>query len=54
MIERYARPAMGRLWSEDAKYGRIPAEAMERIRKHARVWYAAQIGAVFRRVGLEP
>ena len=49
MIERYTRPAMGRIWSEAAKYqawlrveiavceayarrGRIPAEAMARIR----------------------
>ena len=49
MIERYIRPAMGRIWSEAAKYqawlrveiavceayarrGRIPAEAMARIR----------------------
>jgi adenylosuccinate lyase len=54
MLERYTRPAMGRIWSEEAKYaawlrvelavceasarrGRIPAEAMERIRRHARV-----------------
>ena len=54
MIERYTRPAMGRLWSEEAKYegwlqvelavceayarrGRIPADAMERIRARARV-----------------
>src|SRR5580765_5399351 len=49
MIDRYTRPAMGRIWSEEAKYGawlkveiavceayarqgRIPAEALGRIR----------------------
>ena len=54
MIERYTRPAMGRIWSDEAKYdawlrvelavseayarrGRIPADAMARIREHARV-----------------
>ncbi len=54
MIERYTRPAMGRIWSEEARYaawlrvelavceaharrGRIPAEAMARIRERARV-----------------
>jgi adenylosuccinate lyase len=54
MIERYTRPAMGRIWSEEAKYegwlrvelavceafarrGRIPADAMSRIRARARV-----------------
>ena len=54
MIERYTRPVMGRLWSEEAKYerwlevelavceayarrGRIPADAMERLRARARV-----------------
>jgi adenylosuccinate lyase len=54
MIERYTRPQMGALWSEEAKYatwlrvelavceaharrGRIPAEAMARIRAAARV-----------------
>lgn len=54
MIERYTRPAMGRLWSEEYKFttwlrvelavceayarrGRIPAEAMGRIRARARV-----------------
>ena len=54
MIDRYTRPAMGQIWSEEAKYGawlrvelavceafarrgRIPAEAMERIRSKARV-----------------
>ncbi|MBI2204144.1 MAG: adenylosuccinate lyase [Candidatus Rokubacteria bacterium] len=54
MIDRYTRPAMGRIWSEQAKYeawlrveiavceaferrGRIPADAMARIRERARV-----------------
>lgn len=54
MIERYTRPVMGRLWSEEHKFttwlrvelavceasarrGRIPAEAMARIRARARV-----------------
>ena len=54
MIERYTRPAMGRLWSEEHKFttwlrvelavceayarrGRIPADAMARIRARARV-----------------
>ena len=54
MIERYTRPAMGRLWSEEEKYaawlrvelavceayarrGRIPADALARIRAGARV-----------------
>jgi adenylosuccinate lyase len=54
VIERYTRPAMGRIWSEQAKYeawlsveiavceafarrGRIPADAMARIRERARV-----------------
>ncbi len=54
MIERYTRPAMGRLWSEEGKYatwlrvelavcdayarrGRIPADALGRIRARARV-----------------
>ncbi|HEY7648640.1 MAG TPA: adenylosuccinate lyase [Methylomirabilota bacterium] len=54
MIERYTRPAMGRLWSEEHKFttwlrvelavceayarrGRIPAEAMARIRARARI-----------------
>jgi adenylosuccinate lyase len=53
MIERYTRPAMGAIWSEQAKYaawvkvelavceafarrGRIPADAMARIRDNAR------------------
>jgi adenylosuccinate lyase len=54
MIDRYTRPAMGRIWSEQAKYeawlrvelavceaftrrGRIPVDAMARIRERARV-----------------
>ena len=54
MIERYTRPAMRRIWSEESKYaawlrvelavceayarhGRIPAEAMARIRAGARI-----------------
>ena len=54
MIERYTRPAMGRIWGEEAKYaawlrvelavceayarrGRIPPEAVGRIRAKARV-----------------
>ena len=54
MIERYTRPAMGRIWSEEAKYqawlrvelavceayarrGRIPGDALARIRARARV-----------------
>jgi adenylosuccinate lyase len=54
MIDRYTRPAMGRIWSEESKYatwlrvelavceaharrGRIPSEALDRIRRHARV-----------------
>ena len=54
MIERYTRPAMGRIWSEEAKYsawlrvelavceayarrGRIPADALRRIRQKSRV-----------------
>ena len=54
MIERYTRPDMGRIWSEEAKYatwlrvelavceayarrGRIPQDAMARIRAGARV-----------------
>ena len=54
MIDRYTRPAMGRIWSEQAKYeawlrvelavseafarrGRIPGDAMARIRERARV-----------------
>ena len=54
MIERYTRPEMGRLWSEESKYGawlrvelavcdaytrrgRIPPDAMARIRRTARV-----------------
>jgi len=54
VIERYTRPAMGRLWSEEEKYaswlrvelavceaygrrGRIPREALARIRASARI-----------------
>ncbi|HEY7366565.1 MAG TPA: adenylosuccinate lyase [Methylomirabilota bacterium] len=54
MIERYTRPAMGRLWSDEGKYatwlrvelavceayarrGRIPPDALARIRARARV-----------------
>ena len=54
MIERYTRPAIGAIWSEQAKYdawlrvelavcdayarrGRIPPDAMARIRSRARV-----------------
>lgn len=54
MIERYTRPEMGRIWSDEAKYatwlrvemavceaygrrGRIPPDAMTRIRARARV-----------------
>jgi adenylosuccinate lyase len=54
VIERYTRPAMGRVWSDEAKYaawlrvelavceayarrGRIPADALARIRSRTRV-----------------
>ncbi|OLB99529.1 MAG: adenylosuccinate lyase [Candidatus Rokubacteria bacterium 13_1_40CM_68_15] len=54
MIERYTRPAMGRIWGEEAKYtawlrvelavceayarrGRVPADALRRIRQKSRV-----------------
>ncbi len=54
MIERYTRPDMGRIWSEETKYatwlrvelavceaygrrGRIPPEALARIREKARI-----------------
>jgi adenylosuccinate lyase len=54
VIDRYTRPEMGRVWSEESKYqawlrvevavceayaqrGRIPADAMARIREKARV-----------------
>jgi len=54
VIDRYTRPEMGRIWSEESKYlawlrvelavceayarrGRIPGEAMARIRQKARV-----------------
>ena len=54
MIERYTRPEIGRIWSDEAKYGawlrvelavcdaharrgRIPPEALERVKARARV-----------------
>ena len=54
MIERYTRPGMGRIWSEEAKYtawlrvelaacdayarrGRIPPDALTRVRQKSRV-----------------
>src|SRR5262249_61457098 len=54
VIDRYTRPEMGRIWSEESRYqawlrvelavceayarrGRIPADAMARIRAKARV-----------------
>ncbi len=66
MIDRYTRPEMGRLWSEESKYqawlrvelavceayarrGRIPADAMARIRQKARV-DAGRILAIQERV----
>jgi adenylosuccinate lyase len=66
MIERYTRPGMGALWSEEAKYaawlrvelavceayarrGRIPADAMARIRAAARV-DVARVHAIQRTV----
>ena len=66
MIERYTRPEMGRLWSEESKYGawllvelavceaytrggRIPPDAMARIRQKARV-DVARILAIQERV----
>lgn len=66
MIDRYTRPAMGRIWTDDSKYaawlrvelavceayarrGRIPSDAMARIRERCRV-DAARIGAVQARV----
>jgi adenylosuccinate lyase len=66
VIERYTRPEMGHLWSEEAKYGawlrvelavceaytrrgRIPPDAMARIRQKARV-DIARILAVQERV----
>ena len=66
MIERYTRPAMGRIWSEESKYqawlgvelavceayarrGRIPRDALARIRAKARV-DIARILAVQERV----
>ncbi len=66
MIERYTRPEMGRIWSEESKYeawlrvelavceayarrGRIPGDAMGRIRQKARV-DVARILAIQERV----
>ena len=66
MIERYTRPEIGRIWSDEAKYGawlrvelavcdtyarrgRIPAEALDRIRSRARV-DVGRIGAILGRV----
>ncbi len=66
MIERYTRPEIGRIWSDEAKYGawlrvelavcdayarrgRIPPEALDRIRARARV-DIARIGAILERV----
>jgi len=66
VIERYTRPAMGRIWSEESKYqawlgvelavceaharrGRIPRDALARIRAKARV-DIARILAVQERV----
>jgi adenylosuccinate lyase len=66
VIERYTRPAMGRLWSDDARYtawwrvelavteaharrGRVPADALDRIRQRARI-EPARIAEIERRV----
>jgi len=66
MIERYTRPAMGRVWTDEAKYaawlrvelavceaharrGRIPADALARIRAGCRV-DVARIAAILARV----
>ncbi len=66
MIERYTRPAMGRLWSDEARYtgwlrlelavteayarrGRVPADALARIRERAAV-DPARIAEIERRV----
>ena len=66
MIDRYTRPAMGAIWSEEAKYaawlrvelavcevyarrGRIPADAMARIRQKSKV-DVARILAIQQRV----
>ena len=66
MIERYTRPEIGRIWSDEAKYGawlrvelavcdayarrgRIPPEALDRIRGRARV-DIARIAAILERV----
>ena len=66
MIERYTRPEIGRIWSDEAKYntwlrvelavcdayarrGRIPPDALDRIRSRARV-DVARIAAILQRV----
>src|SRR2546428_10283803 len=66
VIDRYTRPEMGRIWSEESKYlawlrvelavceayarrGRIPGEAMARIRQKARV-DVSRILAILERV----
>ncbi len=66
MIERYTRPEMGRIWTDEARYGawlrvelavceawarrgRIPADALERIRRRSRV-DVARIREIQRRV----
>jgi adenylosuccinate lyase len=66
VIERYTRPEIGRIWSDEAKYGawlrvelavcdayarrgRIPPEALDRIRARARV-DIARIAAILERV----
>ncbi len=66
MIERYTRPEIGRIWSDEAKYGawlrvelavcdayarrgRIPPDALDRVRSRARV-DIARIAAILERV----
>ena len=66
MIERYTRPEIGRIWSDEAKYGawlrvelaacdayarrgRIPPDALDRIRSRARV-DIIRIAAILERV----
>ena len=66
MIERYTRPEIGRIWSDEAKYGawlrvelaacdayarrgRIPPDALDRIRSRARV-DIVRIAAILERV----
>jgi adenylosuccinate lyase len=66
MIERYTRPEMGRIWTDEARYGawlrvelavceawarrgRIPGDALERIRRRSRV-DVARIREIQRRV----